>query len=310
MSYILDALKKSEQARGGRTTRKEFEELPRSPAPNSIRAEKSRRWLYCIALILFANIAVLIFRAVPRRRTAPRADVQAIPSDTGAASTNCIEVGKPSKNGRSALLSPAHGACKPKEGTKISHAHGKTRFREKTPSVEPGTELSAQKNRGPKAVKGKRVEPARGLAVGKAQGSKASSSHGAKGTVFDAKVAHLEALLAKQAEDVQKSATPALKKEDFADSGISTEPDTTNAPESGVPAMNRLPLQIRHYLPTLSVSMLVFSDRPSERFLYVNGVKRHEGDEISRGLKLERITREGAIFSYMGHRFYKSVIGD
>ncbi|MGC9195512.1 MAG: general secretion pathway protein GspB [Syntrophobacteraceae bacterium] len=314
MSYILDALKKSEQARGGRTTRKEFEELPESPALNSMRPQSSRRWLYCIAFIVFANISVLIFRAAPRRRAAIGEDahkVRTTRSDAGAASKNRMEAGDGKKIARSDLKSSAHAACKPAEAAKISRAHNRTHPQEKTRSLEPVAPLPAPKNRGAKlAAAHKPVEPVGGLGARKAQTANSLNSRKARQTELDSKVAYFEALLAKQAEEAQKSAPPALNREDRADAGGSTEPAITNTPGPGVYTMNRLPLTIRQSLPDLSVSMLVFSTQLSERFIYVNGFKRHEGDEISRGLKLERITREGAIFNYMGRRFYKSVIGD
>jgi hypothetical protein len=292
MSYILDALKKSEQARGGRTSRKELEELPESSALNPVRPESSRRWLYLIAFIVFSNAAVLIFRAAPRRRARGRTDVQTTRSEAGAAT-------KERKNtARADLKSPAHPAGKPREAAKMSQAR----------RTHPAPQMPAQKNRGAKlAAAGKRVEPGEGLGARKAR---SANSRKAREAELGSKVAHFEALLAKQAEDAQKAAPAALNRDDFADAGRSSEPDPTNGREPQVSSMNQLPLQIRQFLPTLSVSMLVFSTRPSDRFIYVNGLKRHEGDEISRGLKLERITREGAIFSYMGRRFYKSVIGD
>ncbi len=80
--------------------------------------------------------------------------------------------------------------------------------------------------------------------------------------------------------------------------------------ESRVSSFGRLPLSIRESLPAISVSMLVYSRQPAERFIYINGSKEHEGEQISPGLKLERITPDGAVFSYRGVRFYKSVIGN
>jgi hypothetical protein len=56
--------------------------------------------------------------------------------------------------------------------------------------------------------------------------------------------------------------------------------------------------------------MLIYSKKPDQRWININGSKRREGDEISAGLKLEEITPDGAIFSYLGTRFYKGVIGN
>jgi hypothetical protein len=56
--------------------------------------------------------------------------------------------------------------------------------------------------------------------------------------------------------------------------------------------------------------MLVYSQKPEDRWININGSKRREGEEISADLKLEAITPDGAIFSYQGHRFYKGVVED
>jgi general secretion pathway protein B len=68
--------------------------------------------------------------------------------------------------------------------------------------------------------------------------------------------------------------------------------------------------QIRDAIPDISVSMLIYSTKPGERWININGSKRREGDEISAGLKLDEITPDGAILNYRGRRFYKGVIGD
>jgi len=77
-----------------------------------------------------------------------------------------------------------------------------------------------------------------------------------------------------------------------------------------LPEWNDLAPQIRDSIPGLSFSMLIYSKKPDQRWININGSKRREGDEISAGLKLEEITPDGAIFSYLGTRFYKGVIGN
>lgn len=68
--------------------------------------------------------------------------------------------------------------------------------------------------------------------------------------------------------------------------------------------------QIRDSIPNLSFSMLIYSKVPDQRWININGSKKHEGDEISAGLKLEEITPDGAVFNYSGTRFFKGVVGD
>ncbi|HYA43918.1 MAG TPA: general secretion pathway protein GspB, partial [Syntrophobacteraceae bacterium] len=150
------------------------------------------------------------------------------------------------------------------------------------------------------------------VAVRKPDGSKPPQNPKAAGTKKGLKTANLEAAGKNQAVRVERPLRPA------ADSGIiaDIEPLTGLGEFSGKPAARQEPKwyelapQIRDALPNLSVSMLIYSKKPEDRWININGSKKREGEEISAGLKLEEITPDGAIFSYQGHRFYKGVVGD
>jgi hypothetical protein len=45
----------------------------------------------------------------------------------------------------------------------------------------------------------------------------------------------------------------------------------------------------------LTLDVLVYSDSPAERFVFISGRKYVEGQTISEGVVLERITAEGAV---------------
>jgi general secretion pathway protein B len=68
-----------------------------------------------------------------------------------------------------------------------------------------------------------------------------------------------------------------------------------------------MPSAIRDEVPKLTFSFLVYSDRPEERMVTINGKRMREGEEVTSGLRLEEITPEGAILSWKGQRFHKSV---
>ncbi|MHC1742525.1 MAG: general secretion pathway protein GspB [Syntrophobacteraceae bacterium] len=73
------------------------------------------------------------------------------------------------------------------------------------------------------------------------------------------------------------------------------------------PEYRQIPASIKNDIPRLSLSFLVYSDKPAERRVTINGKVLREGDEISDGLKLEKITHEGAIFNFKGFQFHKGV---
>lgn len=77
--------------------------------------------------------------------------------------------------------------------------------------------------------------------------------------------------------------------------------------ERRLPNLHELPLSLQRELPKMSFSMLIYSSKPADRMISINGRMMHEGQEIASGLKLEEITPEGAILNFRGHRFRKGV---
>lgn len=64
-----------------------------------------------------------------------------------------------------------------------------------------------------------------------------------------------------------------------------------------------LPQGVRDNLPEIKISVLVYAERPSDRFLLTNGQRVAEKDELQSGLVLDEIRRDGAIFVYRTYRF-------
>ncbi len=53
----------------------------------------------------------------------------------------------------------------------------------------------------------------------------------------------------------------------------------------------------------MAFTMLVYSNKPEERILNINGRMMREGQEVAPGLRLEEINQDGAVFSFRGTRF-------
>lgn len=64
-----------------------------------------------------------------------------------------------------------------------------------------------------------------------------------------------------------------------------------------------LPQGVRDDLPEIKISVLVFAEKPSDRFLLVNGMRMVEKDSLGGGVELDEIRREGAVFLYRKYRF-------
>ena len=69
-----------------------------------------------------------------------------------------------------------------------------------------------------------------------------------------------------------------------------------------IPLFGALPQSLRQRLPELSIAFLAYSKRPSERIVSINGRILREGQTIAENLTIEKITSAGAVLNYMGDR--------
>ncbi len=71
--------------------------------------------------------------------------------------------------------------------------------------------------------------------------------------------------------------------------------------------MNELPSSVGQRLPDLTISGHFYNARPSSRIVTVGGKTLHEGDAAAPGVKIERITPDGAVFSFEGYSFQRGI---
>ncbi len=64
-----------------------------------------------------------------------------------------------------------------------------------------------------------------------------------------------------------------------------------------------LPLSVRESLPALNLVVHVYSKKPEDRFVLINGTRFREGDELSQGARLAEIRPEGALVDFRDYRF-------
>jgi succinoglycan biosynthesis transport protein ExoP len=67
---------------------------------------------------------------------------------------------------------------------------------------------------------------------------------------------------------------------------------------------DELPSSVKQDLPNLFISVFIYSDDASSRMARVNGQMMREGEYLTAGLKLEKITLDEIIFSYKSYRFH------
>ncbi len=66
----------------------------------------------------------------------------------------------------------------------------------------------------------------------------------------------------------------------------------------------QVPQSVRQDLPEMHITVLVYAEKPQDRFLLINGQRLREQEALSDGLVLEEIQRDRAIFTYRSYRFH------
>jgi general secretion pathway protein B len=67
-------------------------------------------------------------------------------------------------------------------------------------------------------------------------------------------------------------------------------------------ALNELPDDIRRQLPTLSVGGSMYSPKPADRLVIINGQVLHEGDQLAPDLVVQQIKLKSAVLTFKGYR--------
>lgn len=65
-----------------------------------------------------------------------------------------------------------------------------------------------------------------------------------------------------------------------------------------------LPSSFQQKLPPFSISVHIYSEEPASRFIKINGVSLREGQDLTHGLRVHEITKDGVIFHYQKYLFF------
>ena len=99
-----------------------------------------------------------------------------------------------------------------------------------------------------------------------------------------------------------------LSADDYAPAADPTPPapfgnHVSQGTASGVPLYQQAALQPGTHIPELRLDLHVFDAQPQKRFVMINMHKLHEGDTLPEGVRVESIVPEGAVLSKDGARF-------
>lgn len=83
--------------------------------------------------------------------------------------------------------------------------------------------------------------------------------------------------------------------------------DKTNSKkeEKIAPEDLRLPKDVRKRLPEYIMSAHIYDKEPSKRFVLINGLKTREGEESREDITVVEIRPDGAVLSFEGNRFFQ-----
>jgi general secretion pathway protein B len=65
----------------------------------------------------------------------------------------------------------------------------------------------------------------------------------------------------------------------------------------------QIPQALRDGLPEFRINVLVYAEKKEDRFLLINGQRLVEKEELTDGVVLDEIRRDGAVFLYRNYRF-------
>ncbi len=75
------------------------------------------------------------------------------------------------------------------------------------------------------------------------------------------------------------------------------------APKSDLPSLEQLKLAGLVSLPALHLDIHVFSQEPSQRFVFVNMAKYREGEQLKEGPRIDEINEAGVVLNHQGNQF-------
>lgn len=266
MSFILDALRKSEHERQ-RQTGPGLAEVPVAPA-----TPKSNVWAIAAVALLIVNLLAvgvyLLRRAQPREAAASVAPAGA----TGAATAPAVA--------NPTLTTPPQAAAQAPAITQSA-----------TPPA-PRPVASAPVSRNPLADEAGGTDPGLTAAASAVPaGPPAVTRNGAtkRGSVVYAPVP--------EAEDAPYYPTVG---EPAGRAAPAAAPVATPAREA-MPGADEL--AARGTLPALHLDLHVYAAQPQQRFIFVNSRKYREGETLAEGPVIEQITPDGAVLNFRGSRF-------
>ncbi len=310
MSYILEALKKSQQER-------ELGKIPDlmfTPLPGPPKRKNRSSWLLLILLLLLVPAIVLFLIFSPPSAEKQTAPLTGLPPQPGNQPAAAIAVPEQAQSERAEKLIPAvqpspdSTKSPPAPSTRAADDEKPARFQVKADSRAPSSKTPRPR------TQIKKTEPASvaGLDVSEEQIRRRRMRE--EELLEIKKQIEMERAKANKTEFPQVMIipeSPTWTGSRGESGGRETVPESEAAGQKTVIARKDLPgparllpPDVRDRLPPIKISILSYSKTANSRFIRLNGEKIWEGGKQDSGLMVEEILQDGVIFSFDGHRFF------
>jgi len=294
MSYILDALQKSQKER----TRLGAPQGSGGPRAAWRSAKRSARWSTAAFVLAFSALLVTLYgRIFPlgedssglaekaRESGAQVANISA-PQATGNSREDPVVAGDRGQN------APVLGRDSAGSGTRSSTADARPNAKPPLPEARPTTSRPDP-----------REDPADRIS--------ASAQPRPAGERSDAPAKGLrEEDIVLRDTLLRLARQPAVSPPEKRAGGVVEQPggQTAGEAETGElpPGASALPAGVFAELPERRIMVHVYRPDPDRRFVVVNSQKLREGEKSSEGLTVDRILPSGVVFVFRGHRFFAS----
>jgi general secretion pathway protein B len=287
MSFILDALKKSESDRQRQSGPALFEVKVAPP--------KSRFpvWAIAIAALLVVNMIIvgwMLLRRASRLEDTSAANrpPAATSATTPAAGTAAVPGDNNNPPAAPPLTAGAPSAPPPLNNTPYNSAPPNSASTNSPPSSAP----AARQQSGP---------PSNQQGMGTAQARIPERDQNEPTLAGNTTPAGN----AREASDADTD--PAANPDDYAPAADPGSPlfkgHVRRGTESGLMLYQDAALVQGSNLPQLRLDLHVYAAKPQERFALINMHKMHEGDSLQGGVRVEAITPDGVVMSHNGSKF-------
>lgn len=318
MSYILEALRKSEQERqlGTPPTLPASQPLPPSPTPRPVLLR------YGLAAGLLLAIGVAIGWLQPWRAKPVAADREPVVASAAAPlparlPAPVAELPPPAEMPRPAAAAVAEPLARPvpppPATTIAAPAALQPAARAVSPRPMPAPVAAAAAER-PSAAGPLSPAPASAATPAPAGPPTAALPPQPSAAVAPQVAASFSPATATSAPVAAPTTVPprietsaAVRSEPVAPAKATPAAAGDGTPEPRIVPLAELPAAVQQELPKIAVALHAYSSKPQDRLVSINDRLLSEGDYVVPGLRLEQITPDGMVLSFRGYRFSRGV---